>query len=87
VPGDYDACWDPVGVDLTRLDSVFRNFSNKREAQKAKYKGEFFPSTMKNTPTQPFVDFFQVDRFTGMSKGILLIVLSTDPLLSRRLAP
>jgi hypothetical protein len=87
VPGDYDACWDPVGVDLTKLDPVFRNFSNKREAQKAKYKGEFFPSTMKNTPTQPFVDFFQVDRFTGMGKGILLIVLSTDPLLSRRLAP
>jgi hypothetical protein len=87
VPGDYDACWDPVGVDLTRLDPVFRNFSNKREGQKAKYKGEFFPSTMKNTPTQPFVDFFQVDRFTGMGKGILLIVLSTDPLLSGRLAP
>ena len=87
VPGDYDACWDPVGVDLKQLDPVFRNFSNKRAAQKAKYKGEFFPSTMKNTPTQPFVDFFQVDRFTGMGKGILLIVLSTDPLLSRRLAP
>jgi hypothetical protein len=87
VPGDYDACWDPVGVDLAKLDPVFRNFSNKREAQKKKYKGEFFPSTMKNTSTQPFVEFFQVDRFTGMGKGLLLIVLSTDPLLSRRLAP
>jgi hypothetical protein len=66
---------------------VFRDFSKNRQAQKAKFKGEFFPSTMKNTPTQPFVDFFQVDRFTGMSKGILVIVLSADPSLTRRIAP
>ncbi len=87
IPGDYDACWDPVGVDLKKLDPVFRDFSNKRQAQKAKFKGEFFPSTMKNAPTQPFVDFFQVDRFTGLSKGILLIPLSADPVLLGRLAP
>jgi hypothetical protein len=87
IPGDYDACWDPVGVDLKKLDPVFRDFSNKRQAQKAKFKGEFFPSTMKNAPTQPFVDFFQVDRFTGLSKGILLILLGADPVLLGRLAP
>jgi hypothetical protein len=87
IPGDYDACWDPVGVDLKRLDPVFRDFSNKRQAQKTKFKGEFFPSTMKNAPTQPFVDFFQVDRFTGMSKGILLILLAADSVLLGRLAP
>jgi hypothetical protein len=87
IPGDYDACWDSVGVDLKKLDPVFRDFSNKRQAQKAKFKGEFFPSTMKNAPTQPFVDFFQVDRFTGLSKGILLILLGADPVLLGRLAP
>jgi hypothetical protein len=87
IPGDYDACWDPTGVDLKKLDPVFRDFSNQRMAQKAKFKGEFFPSTMKNHPTQTFVDFFQVDRFTGMSKGILMIALSKDPTLARRLAP
>jgi hypothetical protein len=87
IPGDYDACWDPVGVDLKNLDPVFRDFSNKRQAQKTKFKGEFFPSTMRNTPTQPFVDFFQVDRFTGLSKGILVIALANDPDLLRRLAP
>jgi hypothetical protein len=87
IPGDYDACWDPSGIDLKRLDPVFRDFSNKRQAQKAKFKGEFFPSTMKNTPTQPFVEFFQVDRFTGTSKGILVIVLAADPTLTQRTAP
>jgi hypothetical protein len=87
MPGDYDACWDPAGVDLSKLDPVFRDFSNKRAAQKAKFKGEFFPSTLMNRPRQPFVDFFQVDRFTGRSKGILSIPLSNDPTLARRIKP
>jgi len=86
LPGDYDACWDPAGIDPAKLDPVFFNFSNKRQAQKDKFKGEFFPSTMLNMPTQPFVDFFQVDRFTGKAKGILLIVLSADPMLKRRMS-
>jgi hypothetical protein len=86
IPGDYDACWDPKGVNPAKLDPVFRDFSNKRQAQKAKFKGEFFPSTMLNTPTQSFVDFFQVDRFTGKPKGILLIVLSSDAALQRSMS-
>lgn len=85
MPGDYDACWDPAGVDPAKLDPTFRDFSRKRQAQRTKFKGEFFPSTMLNVPTQPFVDFFQVERFTGLKKGILLIVLSADPTLMRRL--
>ena len=85
-PNDYDACWDPTGVNPAKLDPVFSNFSNKRRAQKDKFKGEFFPSTMPNAPREPFVDFFQVDRFTGKAKGILLIVLSADPTLKRRMS-
>ncbi len=86
LPGDYDVCWDPAGINPAKLDPVFSDFSNKRQAQKDKFKGEFFPSTMVNPPRQPFVDFFQVDRFTGKAKGILLIVLSADPTLKRRMA-
>jgi hypothetical protein len=86
LPNDYDACWDPVGIDPAKLDSVFFDFSNKRQAQKDKFKGEFFPSTMLNAPTQPFLDFFQIDRFTGNPKGILLVVLSADPMLKRRMS-
>lgn len=85
-PGDYDACWDPAGIDPRLLDPVFSNFSNKRQAQKDKFKGEFFPSTRLNAPSQPFVDFFQVDRFTGKAKGILLVTLSTDPTLKWRIS-
>lgn len=88
IPGDYDACWDSAGVDGTRLDPVFRDFTNKRDAQKKKYLGEFFPSTMLNTPRQTFVELFQVEKFTGHAKGILTIALdSNDPLLSGRIAP
>jgi len=86
LPGDYDACWDPAGIDPAKLHPVFSDFSNKRQAQKDKFKGEFFPSTMLNAPTQPFVDFFQIDRFTGKAKGILLIVLPADPMLKRRMS-
>src|SRR5258708_1406081 len=66
IPGDYDACWDPLGIDPKKLDPVFRDFSNQRQAQKQKFGGEFFPSTMLNLPNQPFVVFFQIERFTGM---------------------
>jgi hypothetical protein len=29
-PGDFDACWDPVGVDPAKLDPVFLDFSARR---------------------------------------------------------
>jgi len=87
-PGDYDACWDPDGVDPTKLDPVFLEFANGRAAQKAAFKGEFFPSTMICADVgQAFVNFFQFDRFTGKQKGILCIPLSADPLLSGEMQP
>lgn len=27
-PGDFDACWEPAGVDLNQLDPVLLDFSN-----------------------------------------------------------
>ena len=84
VPGDYDGCWDPAGMDRAQLDPVFLDFSNKRQAMKNKFGGEFFPSSAPNTPTQTFLDFFQVEKFTGQAKGILLIGLTADPALLGR---
>jgi hypothetical protein len=84
VPGDYDGCWDPVGMDPAKLDPVFLDFSNKRKAQKNKFGGEFFPSNAPNTPTQTFLDFFKIEKFTGRAKGILLIGLTADPALLGR---
>jgi hypothetical protein len=87
-PGDFDACWDPTGVDPAKLDPVFLDFQNGRAAQKAAFKGEFFPSSMMCVDVgQVFVDFFQMDRFTGKQKGIISIPLSADPLLSRKVQP
>lgn len=83
MPGDFDACWDPTGVDPTKLDPVFLQFANGRAAQKAAFKGEFFPSSMMCMDVgRAFVDFFQMDRFTGKQKGIISVSLSGDPLLS-----
>jgi hypothetical protein len=44
LPGDYDGCWEALGMDLTSLDPVLLTFTQRRLAQKAKYGGEFFPA-------------------------------------------
>ena len=75
-PGDYDGCWDHVGVDLAKLDPVLLDFTNKRAAQKAKYLGEMFIAGMPSGPGGPFVDFFQIEKFSGRPKGILRISLA-----------
>lgn len=87
-PGDFDACWDPNGVDPAKLDGVFLRFENGRAAQKAAFKGEFFPSSMLCSDVgATFVEFFQQDRFTGQQKGIIAISLTADPLLSGKVQP
>jgi hypothetical protein len=76
VPNDYDCCWDAVGVDPARLDPAFLNFKNKREAQKIRYGGEFFPAQLPEGLTgRVFLDFFQTDKDTGGRKGIVAIDL------------
>lgn len=87
-PGDFDACWDPIGVNHSKLDPVFLDFTNNRAAQKAAFKGEFFPSsTVCTDVSQTFVEFFQLDRFTGKEKGIVSVSLSADPLLLQKVQP
>lgn len=76
VPRDFDACWDIQDVDPTLLDPVFLDFKNKRAAQKAKYLGEFFPAQFtEGCSNSAFVDFFQINKDTGLQKGIIAIHL------------
>jgi hypothetical protein len=75
-PGDFDACWDPIGVNPGELDPVLLDFSENRRRQKAKYGGEFFPSSAKADGTRTFEEFFQVDTHSGKPKGIIRIRLS-----------
>ncbi len=74
-PGDYDVCWDPIGVDDTMLDPVFFDFDNNRKNQKDRYHGEFFPANALADKTTFFPDFFQRDKYTGKLKGIIRISL------------
>ena len=79
VPNDYDAAWEPAGVDvvlLRSLEPAFFNFDNLRAAQKAKFYGEFFPSSARaNLVGTTFLDFFQIDKNTGNAKGIIALDL------------
>jgi hypothetical protein len=74
-PGDYDACWDPTNVNVALLDPVFLDFSNRRKKQKDKYGGEFFPSSSKADGNHTYLDYFQIDKYTGLNKGIIRIRL------------
>ena len=79
VPNDYDVAWEPAGVDVRKLlglESVFGQFENQRAAQKAKFLGEFFPSSESaDHAGNTFLEFFQTDRDTGGRKGIIAIDL------------
>jgi hypothetical protein len=80
VPGDFDACWEPLGVDAAALDPALLDFSNKRAAQKAAYGGELFiASTPADTAGRRFLEFFQQDKATGDPKGIVTIELGGLP--------
>jgi hypothetical protein len=74
-PGDFDLCWDPTHVNPLKLDPVFLDFSDRRKKQKQKYGGEFFPSSAKADGTQTFIEYFQLDKETGLEKGIIRIRL------------
>ncbi|MFT3793779.1 DUF6932 family protein [Flavobacterium sp.] len=74
LPNDYEICWDAAFVDPRILDPVFMNFDNEREAQKLKYKGEYFPAFWTEAGSgKPFLDFFQQDKESGEKKGIIRI--------------
>src|SRR5687767_7269401 len=80
VPGDFDGCWDPHGVDPTLLEPTLLGFSNRRAAQKAKYGGELFiATTIASTAGVTFLEFFQQDKVTGDRKGIVSIDLGGLP--------
>jgi len=79
-PGDYDACWDPVGVSAALLDPILLRFENQRLLQKIVFYGELFPSNWPaNAAGQRFIDFFQADKNTGSRKGIVLLNLQELP--------
>jgi hypothetical protein len=75
-PDDFDGCWEIAGVDPTLLDPILLQFANKREAQKKKFLGEMFIAAMPGGFGLTFLEFFQLEKFSGRPKGILRVQLS-----------
>ncbi len=76
-PNDFDACYDCETVDreYLRINAPRLFNHHDRNAQKAKYRGEIFPSDepVGNYGDNSF-DFFQTDRDKN-KKGIIAIDL------------
>ncbi|WP_368563144.1 hypothetical protein [Pseudoxanthomonas sp. UTMC 1351] len=80
LPEDYDACWSITNVDPSHLDQVLLKFDDGRRAMKAKYFGDLFPAEITEDGSgKPFLDFFQIDKSSGDSKGIISIDLRGLP--------
>lgn len=75
IPGDFDACWDTANVNPSMLDKVLLMFKDGQAAQKAKYFGELFPNGIEGATGKTFLEFFQVDKYSGNPKGIIAIDL------------
>lgn len=76
IPGDFDACWEPDGVNADLLDPTLLDFADRRANQKAKYRGELFIASQDaNLLGDTFLKFFQTDKNTGDQKGIIAINL------------
>ena len=77
-PGDFDACWSSVGVAPEKLFSELLDFSNGRQAQKARFGGELLvaeaPADLEG---KTFLDYFQHEVRRGVlrRKGIIGIRL------------
>ena len=76
IPNDFDACWEEAGVAPELLDPVLLRFDAGRAEQKARYLGELFPASIGATVDgTSFLEFFQTDRATGRTKGIVAVDL------------
>ena len=40
-----------------------------------------------NSSQVTFLDFFQIEKFTGLKKGIILVELSDDPMMQAETSP
>lgn len=82
-PEDFDCCWDVAGVDAKLLDPVLLDFSDGRAAQKRRFGGELFVSALPGAHESTFLQFFQVEKSSGVPKGIVELALGAPPRESR----
>ena len=79
-PRDYDAAFDPVGVNGNLVDPILLRHDDERKAMKAKYFGDLFPwGALACAKTgMIYQEFFQQDR-SGLPKGVILLDLKRLP--------
>jgi hypothetical protein len=76
VPGDFDCCWEEVGVNESRLPPEFFDLDYPRRAQKEKYGGEIFPAHWTADPAgTSYLEYFQRSAPPVRRKGIVAIKL------------
>lgn len=79
-PNDFDACFDPAGVDKARLDPVLLERTDAGlELIKARYGGDI--RVDRETPPgsiSPYLRFFMRDGRSGVEKGIIVVDLSKE---------
>ena len=66
-------------MEAAKLDPVLLDFTDRKAAQKRKYHGEWFISSLPADGGLTFLDFFQRDKATGNPKGIIAIYLERFP--------
>jgi hypothetical protein len=79
-PLDYDAAFDPDGVNPRLLDPVLLRYDDNRRAMKAKFLGEILPwgACACAITGHIYRDYFQSDR-SGVAKGVVLLDLGQLP--------
>ena len=79
-PGDFDAAFDPNGVNGQLVDPVLLRHADGRKSMKAKYFGDVFPwgASACQATTIIYLDFFQQDR-EGRAKGVVLLNVRALP--------
>lgn len=79
-PGDYDACWDPAGVDAN-VDRLLWD-DTLRVEQNRKYRGDLLVSAAGTDPECRHFQFLSHDKTTGAPKGIIGIKLNMLEILN-----
>lgn len=72
-PGDYDACWDPVGVS-SELDPVFYEDALQGR-RRDRYRGDLLIGGCDPGPPGQWFRFLSKDKITGEERGMIGIKL------------
>jgi len=80
-PSDFDACWDPVGVNPSLLDPVFYD-DNLHLERREKYRGDLLIGGCDPGPSGENFRFLSRDKQSGEERGMIGIKLKLLEILN-----